>query len=71
MKLPNNGGCHQIKIDCQEWVTSNNVGQRVLQTTQVIANTVGDSPKTDRKALLLNTISTRLTEYGEVELVCT
>lgn len=44
--------------------------QWVLQTTQVIANTVGDYPQTDRKALLLNTTSTQLTEYGEVELVC-
>ena len=40
-----------------------------LQITQAIAKTIGCFPQSDGKTLLLKTVSTYLTEHGDVKLV--
>lgn len=57
-------------------VTSNRaIGKRgpreILPTTQAISKSIGGSPKTDSKALLMKTKPTQLMERGEGELVST
>ena len=41
------------------------------QTTQAISKSIGGSPHTDSKALVLNTTATQLTKHNEAELMPT
>lgn len=62
--------CYQMKLPVKNWVTSDWVCKNP-QAIQVFVKTIGCSPQTDTKCLLVKKIPTKLIEYGETNLVPT
>lgn len=62
--------CRQkLNIFSQVWKPIKRKAYGNLQITQAIAKTIGCFPQSNSKTLLLKTVSTYLTEHGEVNLV--